>query len=108
MPKLFDAVARPRPTSVSLHFEDGDQRRFEVAPGEFVLDAALRQGIPLVHQCRSGSCSTCIAQVVDSAVETAPNRATSLIAAEISEGKRLLCSSYALRDGAVRLAYPST
>jgi benzoate/toluate 1,2-dioxygenase reductase subunit len=93
---------------ITLRFEDGVEKEITVEPREFVLDAALRQGIPLVHQCRSGSCSTCIAQVVDSTVETAPNRATSLIAAEISEGKRLLCSSYALRDGAVRLAYPST
>jgi NAD(P)H-flavin reductase/ferredoxin len=96
------------PHRITLRFEDGVEKGITVEPGEFVLDAALRQGVPLVHQCRSGSCSTCIAQVVDSAVETAPNRATSLIAAEISEGKRLLCSSYALRDGAVWLAYPST
>ncbi len=96
------------PYRITLRFEDGVEKEITVEPREFVLDAALRQGVPLVHQCRSGSCSTCIAQVVDSAVETAPNRATSLIAAEISEGKRLLCSSYALRDGAVRLAYPST
>jgi ferredoxin-NADP reductase/ferredoxin len=96
------------PHRITLRFEDGVEKEITVEPSEFVLDAALRQGVPLVHQCRSGSCSTCIAQVVDSAVETAPNRATSLIAAEILEGKRLLCSSYALRDGAVRLAYPST
>jgi benzoate/toluate 1,2-dioxygenase reductase subunit len=96
------------PHRITLRFEDGVEKGITVEPREFVLDAALRQGVPLVHQCRSGSCSTCIAQVVDSTVETAPNRATSLIAAEISEGKRLLCSSYALRDGAVRLAYPST
>jgi ferredoxin-NADP reductase/ferredoxin len=96
------------PHRITLRFEDGVEKEITVEPREFVLDAALRQGVPLVHQCRSGSCSTCIAQVVDSEVETAPDRATSLIAAEISEGKRLLCSSYALRDGAVRLAYPST
>src|SRR5690349_10116809 len=96
------------PHRIAIRFEDGVEKEITVEAGEFVLDAALRQGVPLVHQCRSGSCSTCIAQVVDGVVETAANRATSLIAAEISEGKRLLCSSYALRDGAVRLAYPST
>src|SRR6266851_2380621 len=107
MPKLFDAVARPGSCSVSLHFEDGDQRRFEVAPGEFVLDAALRQGIPLVHQCRSGSCSTCIAQLIAGDIVMARERATSLLAAEAAEGKRLLCSSYARADSAMRLHYPA-
>src|SRR5712691_5981990 len=108
MPDSTVIGAAEKPYRITLRFEDGVEKEITVEPREFVLDAALRQGVPLVHQCRSGSCSTCIAQVVDSAVETAPNRATSLIAAEISEGKRLLCSSYALRDGAVRLAYPST
>jgi ferredoxin-NADP reductase/ferredoxin len=93
---------------VTLHFEDGEERRIEVAREEFVLDAALRQGVPLVHQCRSGSCSTCIAQLISGNIGMAPERATSLLAAEAAEGKRLLCSSYAHADSEVRLHYPAT
>lgn len=94
--------------SVVLQFEDGEERRIEVLPDEFVLDAALRQNVPLVYQCRSGSCSTCIAHLIAGNLEMAPARATSLLAHEAAEGKRLLCSSYARADSAVRLHYPAS
>jgi ferredoxin-NADP reductase/ferredoxin len=93
--------------NVTFHFEDGNERRIEVGPEEFVLDAALRQGVPLVHQCRSGSCSTCIAQLITGNIVMAADRATSLLAAEEAEGKRLLCSAYAGADSEVRLHYPA-
>jgi benzoate/toluate 1,2-dioxygenase reductase subunit len=91
--------------SVVLQFEDGQERRIEVRRDEFVLDAALRQDVPLVHQCRSGSCSTCIAQLIAGKLEMA--RPTSLLAGEAAQGKRLLCSSYARSDSVVRLHYPA-
>ncbi len=94
--------------TVTLHFEDGEQRRIKVREGEFVLDAALRQGVPLVHQCRSGSCSTCVAQLITGNIETASDRSTSLLAIEAAEGKRLLCSSYAHADSELALHYPAS
>ena len=93
---------------LTLRFEDGVEKEIEAAADEFVLDAALRQGVPLVYQCRSGSCSTCVGQLVSGTLEMARDRALSLIAAEIAEGKRLLCSSRALAPSVVRLHYPST
>jgi ferredoxin-NADP reductase/ferredoxin len=93
---------------VALQFEDGEERRVEVRRDEFVLDAALRQDVPLVHQCRSGSCSTCIAQLIAGNLEMAPQRASSLLTNEAAEGKCLLCSSYARADSAVRLHYPAS
>jgi len=107
MPNSVDAATRPGSCSVTLHFEDGEKRRIEAEREEFVLDAALRQGVPLVHQCRSGSCSTCIAQLIAGDIVMAPERATSLLAAEAAEGKRLLCSSYARAHSEVRLHYPA-
>ena len=92
---------------VTLRFEDGVEKEIEAGADEFVLDAALRQGVPLVYQCRSGSCSTCVGQMVSGTLEMARDRALSLIAAEIAEGKRLLCSSHALAPSVVRLHYPS-
>jgi ferredoxin-NADP reductase/ferredoxin len=106
-----DAENPPRGASahtVTLRFEDGVERAISVAPGEFILDAALRQGVPLVHQCRSGSCSTCIAQVLGGDVVMAAERSTSLMAAEVAEKKRLLCSAYALRDSTIGLHYPAS
>lgn len=93
---------------VTLRFEDGVEKQVEVRAGEFVLDAALRQDIPLVHQCRSGSCSTCVARVLSGTVEMTRDRVTTLIPSEVADGKRLLCSSHAIADSVVRLHYPST
>jgi len=93
---------------VVLQFEDGEERAILARPDEFVLDAALRQGVPLVHQCRSGSCSTCVAQLIAGDVVMTPGRSTSLLAAEQAEGKRLLCSAHALADSVVRLHYPKS
>ena len=107
MRQRLASVVKPGSFAVTLHFEDDDARRIEVESEELVLDAALRQGVPLVHQCRSGSCSTCIAQLIAGDIAMAPDRATSLLPAEESEGKRLLCSSYARADSEVRLHYPA-
>jgi ferredoxin-NADP reductase/ferredoxin len=107
-----EAASRPPPAApnvqrVTLRFEDGVEKEIEARADEFVLDAALRQGVPLVHQCRSGSCSTCVGQMVSGSLEMVRDRALALIAPEIAEGKRLLCSSHALAPSVVRLHYPS-
>jgi len=93
---------------VTLQFEDEVEKQIEVRDDEFVLDAALRQGVPLVYQCRSGSCSTCVGRMVSGSIEMVRDRALSLLVAEIAEGKRLLCSSHALATSVVRLQYPSS
>ena len=108
MPPDPDPEVRPDSFLITLHFEDDQERRIRVGQDESVLDAALRQDIPLVHQCRSGSCSTCIAQLLAGNIEMAPERPTSLLVAEAAEGKRLLCSSYARADSEVRLHYPAS
>ncbi len=41
---------------------------FEVATGESVLDAALRQGISLPYGCRNGQCGSCAAKLVQGEV----------------------------------------
>ena len=91
---------------VHLRFEDGAARDIDVAPGELILDAALRQDVPLIHQCRSGSCGTCVARLVDGTVELLRDRALSLMPYEIAEGRRLTCSAYVLSDSTLALDYP--
>ena len=108
MPQAVEDCAAEMTHLVTLRFEDGVEKQISVAPGQFVLDAALRQGVPLVHQCRSGSCSTCVAQVVAGEIGMARDRSTSLLALEAAEGKRLLCSAYALVDSVARLHYPAS
>jgi benzoate/toluate 1,2-dioxygenase reductase subunit len=93
---------------VTLRFEDGVEKRIVVASGEFVLDAALRQGVPLVSQCRSGICSTCVATILEGDVAPIPGRAVALLPSEIAEGRRLLCVSHAHAPSVIREHYPST
>ncbi|HJU09818.1 MAG TPA: FAD-binding oxidoreductase [Candidatus Binataceae bacterium] len=107
MEKLDDPLTNAGVWSVTLQFEDGQERKIDAQSDEFVLDAALRQGVPLVHQCRSGSCSTCVATLTEGNLVMAPGRAVSLFAQEAAAGKRLLCSSYACADSHVRLHYPA-
>lgn len=103
-----DSANAPGGVSVTLRFEDGAERRIVVAPGQFVLDAALAQGAPLVYQCRSGSCSTCVATLIEGEIAPAPGRPIALLASEVADGRRLLCVSYAHAPSVIREHYPAT
>lgn len=64
---------------------------FSVVEGQTLLDAALEAKILLPYSCRSGSCSTCKAKVIEGAYQAgdAPNHI--LEAEELAEGYTLLC-----------------
>jgi benzoate/toluate 1,2-dioxygenase reductase subunit len=94
-------------SAIRLRFRDGVERAIAAAPGESVLVAALRDGVPLVHQCESGSCGTCIARLTEGTTETLPGRALALLAGEIRDGFRLTCSVAAATDCAFQFDYPS-
>ena len=79
-----------------------------IAVGDVVLDAALAAGINLAHQCRSGSCATCVGKVVSGETETVAGRAPALLSSEIAAGMRLCCSLIACGDVTVELPYAST
>nr|WP_240954228.1 CDP-6-deoxy-delta-3,4-glucoseen reductase [Solimonas marina] len=71
-------------------------RQFVVADGETVLDAALRAGIALPYQCRSGECGNCRSQCVAGQLEHRPGSTpTALTADDITGGARLLCCATA-------------
>lgn len=42
---------------------------FEVSPGETVLEAALRSGVALAHDCQLGGCGTCRVRLIEGAVD---------------------------------------
>ncbi len=54
--------------SVQILTEPG-RRRFDAAPGETLLEAALRQGVGLPYGCRNGTCGTCAVRLVSGTVE---------------------------------------
>ena len=66
-------------------------KQFEVDQGEFVLDAALRQGVVLPYGCKNGACGSCKAKVVEGAVEHGPHTEKALSAQDAAQGFALMC-----------------
>ena len=93
-------------TTITLKFRGGAEERIDVADGETVLAAAMRAGLPLVHQCQSGSCGTCIAHLVSGSTTTVPGRALALLPGEMEDGYRLTCSSRAAGGAVLEFDYP--
>jgi len=71
---------------------------FSVAPGQSVLDAALRAGLKLPHSCNGGNCGACRARLRSGAVSYPQERPPGLSAGEAAEGLILLCQARALEN----------
>ena len=89
---------------VILTFSDGVEHELVVEPGQSVLESGLAAGLPLLYQCRSGSCSSCLATLAEGEAGTLPGAASSLLAAERELGHRLLCVTGA--NGPCRFTLP--
>lgn len=92
---------------VTLNFADGVSRSISICGGASILDAALEAQVPLLYQCRSGSCSSCIAQLAEGQAHTRPGAGSTLLASEYAAGKRLLCLCQAQSDCTFDLDYSS-
>jgi CDP-4-dehydro-6-deoxyglucose reductase len=73
-------------------------KRFEVAPDEAILTAALRAGIHLQHICRRGTCGSCRAKIEHGSVRQDLFRPAALSHRDAQAGRVLLCCSRALSD----------
>src|SRR5262245_5403313 len=90
---------------------DGKHRaRFEpagveldVAEDETVLDAALKQGLRLMHGCREGQCGSCKSLLLDGDVELLKYSTFALPDYEKETGHILLCRALACSDIVVEL-----
>lgn len=71
---------------------------FEANENEFILDAALRQGISFPYGCRSGSCGTCLGEVVSGNVEYPDGLPLTVMEHEHEEGRAVFCVSVATSD----------
>lgn len=80
-----------------VRVEPGGQH-FEVAAGETVLNAALRQGVALHYGCRQGNCSSCKYFLNEGEVEFGKASPYALSEAEREEGWALLCCAFPLDD----------
>ncbi len=75
----------------------------EVEEGEWLLDAAFRQGIAVPHGCREGQCSSCKCLLVDGDIEVQDYSTFALADYERETGHILLCRSYAFSDVTIEL-----
>lgn len=71
---------------------------FHVAPGETVLEAALRQGIGLPYGCRNGACGACKGVLRSGELEYGEYQERALHDNERAAGKALTCCTKPLTD----------
>ncbi len=76
---------------VALDFR-GNAYTFTVAPGQTILEGALRAGIELPYSCQSGSCTTCSAQLSAGRVDMYTHN--SRIDSEATRGHFFTCVAY--------------
>lgn len=93
---------------VVFRFTDGVERVLEVSPDVTLLAEALSCEVPVLHQCQSGSCGSCVGHLSEGDVQMHEGVATSLLKGEQAEGFRLMCVSQARADSVVDFDYPST
>lgn len=72
---------------------DGQRRSFTAAPGEALVDAALRAGVRAPYACKGGMCSTCRARIVEGQATMRVNY--SLEPWELEQGFILTCQAIA-------------
>ena len=72
--------------------------QFDVADDETILDAAMRQDVPLAYSCRDGLCGACKAHLIEGEISYPAERPVAISEAEISEGIALLCQAHPRSD----------
>ena len=95
------------PTRATIAFSDGVEHDLAVNPGQSVLDAALAAEAPVLFQCGTGSCGSCIAHLEAGEAEHIAGASASLLPSERAEGYRLLCITEARGDCRFSLKYDS-
>ncbi|OLL19809.1 MULTISPECIES: 2Fe-2S iron-sulfur cluster-binding protein [unclassified Rhodococcus (in: high G+C Gram-positive bacteria)] len=85
-----------------INFEPVDIE-MEVGEDEYILDAAFRQGIHLMHGCREGRCSACKSFVLEGDIQMEDYSTFACNDAETDEGHVLLCRSTAYSDCTIEL-----
>lgn len=73
-------------------------KTFEVASGETILEAGLRQNVGLPYGCRNGACGSCKGSLVGGSVDYGAHQARTLTDEEKAAGKLLLCCAKPLTD----------
>ena len=88
-------IPGPQATRFTAHTEPAEHH-FDVAPGETLLAAALRQAVGLPYGCRNGTCGSCAALLIGGRV-TYPSGKTEGLAGKPA-GSCLTCQAVPLSD----------
>lgn len=89
---------------VTVRYLGGAERTLRVAPGQTLLDAAEEGGVPIVSECESGVCGTCVASCSRGQFDM--GRAEGLSEVEREAGKILTCQATVQSDCVIELQYP--
>jgi NAD(P)H-flavin reductase/ferredoxin len=96
LPWLPPRVRAKQPArTIAVH---PDERIIAARAGESILDAGLREGLPMPFECRNGGCGVCKARLVRGEVRLQPYQEAVLTPAERAAGKTLLCCAEPLGD----------
>lgn len=95
-PEAEDKTSLPDQTlEVQFHFYE-QTNLMDVNPGETILEAALKDRIPVPYSCKGGTCGVCTARLTAGKVHMRQNYA--LNETQINNGYVLLCQSHPLND----------
>ena len=89
---------------VTVRYLGGAERTLEVAPGQTVLEAAEAGGVPIVSECESGICGTCVAGCSKGRYQM--GRTEGLSEVERDDRKILTCQTTVESDCTIELGYP--
>lgn len=95
-------------TKATITFSDGVEHELTVEPGQSVLEAALAVETPVLYQCGTGSCGSCLARLEEGEADHREGVSSSLLPAERAQGFRLLCITEPKEACRFSLAYDST
>jgi len=88
---------RTREAALQITIHPGN-RTVNTWEGETVLDAALRQGVPLPFECRNGGCAVCKCALLNGELDYGIYQKSALSDAERAAGKFLSCCATPLSD----------
>ena len=83
--------------SYQVQIADTDHQ-FEVEADESIIDAAMRAGLMLPYSCRSGTCGTCMGQVMEGQIHYPDGLPPAIDSDQDGEGKALFCQARADSD----------
>ncbi len=83
-----------------ITLQPGDHR-FECAPDESILTAALRAGYLIPYGCKNGACGSCKGVLIRGEVRYGPYQPTTLPESERAQGKSLFCVAYPQGDAVI-------